>query len=671
MYISKNERQTSLFNLIKIAAKKSEDLDALRKIFVLKYPGERAAQGFAIQYYNKFIRSSDPSVNLTEENLPQPLPQTIEEIKLMLQSVETVKAKTKKEEFIENLISKYPDVDLTNLNEDYLSWLHQRYFDNNPKPEEIVHPIEVAMETLRKFPSIQAKYKASPELKNKINNAGYGDISSIKNLTIDDMERMIVFDNSDLTVKVEGVEIKDGEFLGKFGEWNLWLPHTKETSVKIAGYDEKYNPKTTWCTARTRGSNLFYNYTTKKDAPVFLFYIIKDNPKSENDWLSIGYEYISNRLSPNFLGKRGGVSVNRDNNGLTEADYLSILGKAWDLIKVRIESELEKYKLVENGKEKYVSPARSIIQSFAKNAEEFKKELGPKSNEEKKDFIKVIMNAEPSEEVLGVCGEILAKIDHARFLSEYSNKPWAQPYVGLAAKTMVEKDPGELLIHSGKQWAQPYIESAANKIAESDPGFIVFHSEEPWAKPHLDFVLKRLVGQNPNILDFLVKYFDRPWVQPYIGPAAKNYAENNPGFFISRYSDEEWAKPYLGIATNSLINNSKSYIIAEIISEYSDKTWFQPYLDSAAKKLAFNDYDRFIYLFSNKPWAKPYIEPPPDDDEEGYKPSEQAYVDLEGINPENKEASSKIKNKLLKLSKILKSNNLEEYSYLDYYIRNG
>ena len=65
----------------------------------------------------------------------------------MLQSVETVKAKTKKEECIEKLISKHPNIDLTNLNKDYLSWLNQRYFENKTNSEEIVHPIEVAMET--------------------------------------------------------------------------------------------------------------------------------------------------------------------------------------------------------------------------------------------------------------------------------------------------------------------------------------------------------------------------------------------------------------------------------------------------------------------------------------------------------------------------------------------
>jgi hypothetical protein len=38
--------------LIKIAAKKSEDLDALREIFSLKYPGERAA---LVSLYNTII----------------------------------------------------------------------------------------------------------------------------------------------------------------------------------------------------------------------------------------------------------------------------------------------------------------------------------------------------------------------------------------------------------------------------------------------------------------------------------------------------------------------------------------------------------------------------------------------------------------------------------------
>jgi protoheme ferro-lyase len=730
MYISKNARKASLFSLIKIAAKKSEDLDALRKIFVSKYPGERAAQGFAVQYYNKFIRNSDPSVNLTEENLPQPIPDTIEELKSMLQSVETVKAKTKKEELAENLKSKYPNIDFTNLNEDYLSWLHQRYIENKTNPGEIVHPIEEAMETLKKFPSIQAKYKASPELKNKVEGAGYEDISYIGNLTLDDMEKIITLDTSDLTVRVEGIEIKDEEFLGKFGEWNLWLPHTKETSAKIAGYDEKYNPKTTWCTARTKGSNLFYNYIGRQDIPTFLFYIIKDNPKNDEDWLSLGYVSQGYRLAPDFSGRDGGLSVNRANNGLKEGDFSRILGDAWNSIKSRIEDELENHKIIEDGEKRYISPARSIIESLAKNVEEFKKELGPKSNEEKKDFIEVIMDSEPSEEVSKVCVKTLLKISTYYFLKYFSKKPWAQPYIDLAAKNYIEEDPKGFIYYfldepwakdyiglaaenvaknepkyflsrfSEKPWAKPYIDAAARNVVEEDSmdflhsfldkpwakdyidlaannsaeknslRFISYFLDKPWAQRHIDLAVKNIMEKNPyNFLDY---YSEKPWAKPYIDAAARNVAEETPSRFLDHYSENPWAKPYIDAAARNVAEENPKYFL----SRFSYEPWAKPYIDAVARNVVEENPMDFISYFLDEPWAKDYIGLAAENaakNKPGYflsrfsdKPWAQPYIPLAESKLKNKEASSKIKNKLIKLSNFLKSNNLEEYKEVNY-----
>ena len=53
------------------------------------------------------------------------------------------------------------------------------------------------------------------------------------------------------------------------------------TPSKIAQQDipliDTKEPKTTWCTARTKGSNLFYHYISRGNILAFLFYIIKYN----------------------------------------------------------------------------------------------------------------------------------------------------------------------------------------------------------------------------------------------------------------------------------------------------------------------------------------------------------------------------------------------------------
>jgi hypothetical protein len=206
------------------------------------------------------------------------------------------------------------------------------------------------------------------------------------------------------------------------------------------GYDKNYDPKTTWCTARTKGSNLFYNYIGRKDIPVFLFYIIKDNPEKAEDWLSIGYISSGDKLVPDFSGRDGGLSVNRNNKGLKETDYSTILGENWILIKSRIESEIEKYSISSDYGKTYISPARSIIDGLAKNLEEFKKELKPKSNEEKEDFIKVILDSDPSQEVGFECGKALARINPKYFLENFSEEPWAQLGVDLVAKKSIEEN---------------------------------------------------------------------------------------------------------------------------------------------------------------------------------------------------------------------------------------
>jgi len=601
----KFKRQLFFSNLLtKLAATKSKDLDALRTIFISKYPGERAAAGLAVQYYNKFIKISDPNTTLEEGNLNPPLPPTFEELKKLIQEATESKSKTKIEELSEKIKEKHSNVNLSNLSEDYLSWIHLRYVEDKKKPEEIIHPLEEALVTLKKFPSIQNKYNNSPEFKEKVNQAGYPNLSSIKNLTLDQMEEIIALDTSELTVKVEGVELKPEEFLGKFGEWNLWLPHTKETSVKIAGYDKNYNPKTTWCTARTKGSNLFYNYIGRKDVPSFLFYIIKDDPKVDRDWLSLGYISSGARLIPDFRGINGGLSVDRANTGLKEENYAAVLKEQWIPIRSRIDLEIERHKISENGKERYVSPGRAIIESLAKDITEFKKEFKPKSNAEKKDFMDIILDAEPSDEVKKEIFPVMARLDSFRFLMDFSEQELAQPYLGMARKSAAEKYPSDFLdSFSEKDWAGPYLETAAKSCAEKySISFLNRFSGKNWAGPYLGIAAGPYVERDP--IGFLHFFSEEDWAGPYLGIAAKSVAEKDPINFLDRFSGKDWAGPYLEIAAKPYI---EQYPMS-FLNNFSEKDWVGPYLEMVRKHAAEKDPIRFLKNFSEKDWAGPYLE---------------------------------------------------------------
>ena len=657
----KSERQLYFSKLlIKLAATKSKDLDALRTIFISKYPGEKAAAGLAVQYYNKFIKISDPNTTLEEGNLNPPLPPTFEELKKLIQEATEAspKPKTKIEELSEKIKEKHSNIDLSNLSEDYLSWIHLRYVEGKKKPEEIIHPIEEALVTLKKFPSIQNKYNNSPEFKEKVNQAGYPSLSSIKDLTLDQMEEIIALDTSELTVKVEGVELKPEEFLGKFGEWNLWLPHTKETSVKIAGYDKNYIPKTTWCTARTSGSNLFYNYIGRKDAPSFLFYIIKDDPRGDQDWLSLGYISSGARLMPDFSGKDGGLSVNRANKGLKEENYAAVLKEQWIPIKSRIELEIEKYKVSENGKERYVSPGRAIIENLAKDVVEFRKEFKPKSNAEKIDFMSVILEAEPSDEVKKEIFPVMARLDSVKFLKEFADQELAKPYLGIARKSYAEKEPIKFLDRfSEKNWAKPYIEMARRSAAEKDSfDFLSRFSYEEWAVPYLETARKSAAEKNP--IYFLDYFSNKDWAGPYLEITRKSAVEKDPVIFLSSFSGKDWVqikRPELG---------GKSYfdIAVKFCTEqdpmsflygFSEKDWAKikmpelggiSYLEIARKSAAENKPIPFLNsIFSHKDWAK--IKRP--------ELGGRSYVDLAEEKKKEMEKTSLYYPKLIKLARVL------------------
>jgi hypothetical protein len=125
--------------------------------------------------------------------------------------------------------------------------------------------------------------------------------------------------------------------------------------------------------------------------------------------------------------------------------------------------------------------------------------------------------------------------------------------------------------------------------------------------------LRKDLIKNKYLLLFKI-FIKKPWAQPYIDLAAKKDIEEDPKGFISYFLDEPWAKDYIGLAAENVAKNKPGYFL----SRFSDKPWAQPYIPLAESKL------------------------------------------------KNKEASSKIKNKLIKLSNFLKSNNLEEYKEVNY-----
>ena len=193
----------------------------------------------------------------------------------------------------QSLIAKYPDSEyrLRSLPVKFISWLWDRFGDNARQEE--IHPFEDAIVTVVNFAkadvSISAKWKSNEQFKKAVEEAipkrRWSTPTDVKTMTADEMETIIGLSQRKkqrFDVQKEDTSF-EGDRVGKVGPWNLWMPTTKENSCKIAGYDPaSLQPKTAWCTARTSGSNLFYNYVGESGKDITLFYIIKDDPKDDN-----------------------------------------------------------------------------------------------------------------------------------------------------------------------------------------------------------------------------------------------------------------------------------------------------------------------------------------------------------------------------------------------------
>ena len=207
-------------------------------------------------------------------------------------------------------------------------------------------------------------------------------------MTVDDMETLLAMSQrKKQNVDVRAMSNVEQDRIGKIGPWNLWMPTTRENSCEIAGYDpETMKPSTTWCTARTSGSNLFYNYATQPD--VILFYLINDDAQNANDRLSVGFV----NSKPYLKGEDGGLSVNGNNDGLTEKSLRQILGSSYEPNMIKLSTAAKNLK----GQH----PAAKKIDEAAQSLQAFQSMLKGLSQEEARDLKKQIaQNKNLSDEV--------------------------------------------------------------------------------------------------------------------------------------------------------------------------------------------------------------------------------------------------------------------------------
>ena len=80
-------------------------------------------------------------------------------------------------------------------------------------------------------------------------------------------------------------------YLGTFGDWSVYMPHTRESSCQLG-------KGTTWCTVATQSQNLFYHYVARPESNIILYYVIGRGEFKKK--LSIGFVDGKPELSGKF-----------------------------------------------------------------------------------------------------------------------------------------------------------------------------------------------------------------------------------------------------------------------------------------------------------------------------------------------------------------------------------
>jgi len=306
------------------------------------------------------------------------------------------------ERLLNALKAKYPDLkaklDRFKGKNKYIVWLANRFGENPTKQD---HPIQQCIDILfnyfKKENGLAEKYKKE-EFRNLVKTLTkteqfpegktYTDLKFIEDITSDEMRAILLASERKKEVVPTAADVDfSGDKVGKVGEWNIWLPSSRDNSIHIAQFDTddagNKTPKTTWCTARTNASNLFYHYIVDEYGQKgMLFYVIKDNPEGDWDYLSIGFtngEPILHGESGNY-----GVSINRDQKGLSVEKLQDIWGDNYYTIMGMMQKKYDEL----GG----TSPAYPKLEEGSKDLNKFKELALGNSQYEKEDLLLKIAN---------------------------------------------------------------------------------------------------------------------------------------------------------------------------------------------------------------------------------------------------------------------------------------
>ena len=312
---------------------------------------------------------------------------------------------------------------------------------------------------------------------------------------------------------------------------------------------------------------------------------------------------------------------------------------------------------------KKLSQMRDAVEIFSKDEDNYK------------HFFSIgLHEIKEYEKHIGIPAKFMAERNYIHFIRQFSEKPWAKPYLNLAANEYAKYHPFDFLKDLlEKPSIEPYIDLsiidfAVKHLLEKSPySFIENFADTSWGKPYKDLAAKRYVEIDPN--NFLTLLSEQPWAQPYIDLAAKSLAEKYPDLLLEDFSEKPWVQPYLDLAVNNFINEDSRYENSGyFLYKFSKKPWAQPYIDLAAKKYAEEHPDHFLEQFSKESWAQPYI----DLAKKNYKLTFNWRIhnnnmaldwDNMALDQYSEKKSNYNNNSIIKLSKALNNLGFNEYGY--------
>lgn len=390
----------------------------------------------------------------------------------------------------EELETLYKTVVITkekNLKSVYAQWLTKQFKENNLTLQQIIEDYIPPLLSLQKN-----KDKFDPNFLNSLEN-------------IEDL-------NKELNAKISSEEmaVSDADF-GKLAEedgWILYMPHNTEASCEIGKTGGRRD--TTWCTTRSDNNNLFLQYVARPDPDesIILFYVVKKGANAEKDpFAKMSVGFINGE--PKFNMGSGNISVNAQNQNLTQKKFEEVLGKE---LADRFIQIMEQKAASLKGEH----PAKEEFRKLVQNPVAFQAKLNSFADDEngrslRKNFIETALEYNPSPDVLLILinNENLTNISRI-----FRNRSLSPETLDQFAKNVnVQNNFAvkiEILNHNNI--GQKTLEFLAN---DSDIRFlnylfknIIFDDQKVTSKLldnlakniHADFEIKEFVAENPKTL---------------------------------------------------------------------------------------------------------------------------------------------------------------------------